>query len=150
MFGNSNKMVSKDFVDTTIEDTVKDVSVDKKIPTGPNFIAFAAYVSFVIWLANNHNWLGLTSAAGYTSLLLSTAFAQPSLGVLGYILLVLGLPFNEWWEAFGVVGYGVAAAWSPEVGRFPAAIYHSLSTMVSLQPFMVIFRTLIVIYLSVL
>lgn len=143
-------MVSRHFVDSTIEDTVKDVSVDNKIPTGPNFIAFAAYVSFVIWLVNHHDWLGLTSAMGYTSLLLSSALTQPNLGVLGYVLLVLGLPLNEWWEAFGVVGYAIAAAWSADIGRVPAGIYHSLSAMVTTQPFMIIFRTLLVIYLSVL
>ena len=142
--------MDRTFVDSTIQDTVQDTAIERKIPTGPNFIALAAYVSFVVWLVNNHEWLGLTSAAGYTSLLLSTALEQPTMGVLGYVLLVLGLPFNEWWEAFGVVGYAVAATWSPEVGRMPAAIYHSLSTMLTTQPFMVIFRTLIVIYLSVL
>jgi hypothetical protein len=142
--------MDKAFVDNTIEDTVRDTALKKKIPTGPNFIALLAYVSFVIWLINNHNWLGLTSAAGYTSLLLSTAFQQPSVGVIGYILLVFGLPLDEWWEAFGIVGYVVAATWNPEVGRTPAAIFHSLSSMTTTQPFMVLFRSLLVIYLSVL
>lgn len=142
--------MNKNFVDTTIEDTVRDTALDRKLPTGPNFIALAAYVSFVVWLVNNHDWLGLTSAAGYTSLLLSTAFGEANLGVLGYMLLVLGLPLNEWWESFGVVGYVMAAAWKPDVGRLPAAIFHSLSSMVTTQPFMVIFRMLVVIYLSVL
>jgi hypothetical protein len=142
--------MDRDYVDNTIQNTVIDTAVDKKIPRGPNFIALAAYISFLIYLVNNHDWFGLTSAAGYTCLLLSSALEQASIGTLGYVLLVFGLPFMHWWEVFGVVGYGIASTWSPEVGRFPAAVYHGASAMTTTHPFMILFRTLIVIYLSVL
>lgn len=99
-----------------------------------------------LFLHNDVN--GLISAAGYTTLLISVLRKDQLVAIIGYFLLLLGLPYNDWWESFAVIGYLISAYGYPEVGRAPAATYHALATTVSNSPFMVLFRIIVVLYLS--
>jgi hypothetical protein len=141
-------ILSKQYIDDTIEGAVETTLVNRTLPKGPQFLALTAYIVFIVYLFLHKDFNGLVSAAGYTTLLVSVLRKEQATAILGYLLLLLGLPYSNWWEGFAVIGYLVSAYGHPETGRAPAAIYHAVATTVSTSPVDVLFRIFVVLYLA--
>ena len=147
-------MDKKEYIEDTISGAV-DSTLQRTIPSGPQFVALIGYVAYILYLVFHAQYDAIISATGYTALLISAFLARNSkhttatgFAVSGYSLLIIGLPYQHWWEVFGFSAYAMGLLGFTESLRSPAALYHALATETSPSPFMVAFRVAIVAYLS--